>query len=272
MPADLEGKFRLSSYAKGLFPYLETGSAVKKAIKKKLIKLNDKIGNTGDWVIAESTISYELTYTLPEKDTNSVEIFYEDHDLLIVRKPPGISSSGNVRSLQHHLHSVPILDYDGSLPYPYLVHRLDKATEGLLIAAKNIETRRLLAKMLENHSIVKSYVCIVEGKMDKSLKWITTDIDGKPAKTEILKTTVLDTRDITSKVFVTLHTGRTHQIRKHFSEIGHPIVGDNLYNKEGLSFRTGLLLCAYYLEFDHPMTHEKVNVEYPIPFKISKYK
>lgn len=271
VPDDLVGKFRLRTYIKGRFPYLETGSAVKKAIQKKQIKLDAKVGSTGDWVMAGSIISYELIYDIPKVGGAIVEVLYEDHDLVVVRKPPGVASSGNHNSLQLRLQGLPIEDYNGSLPYPYLVHRLDKATEGLLIAAKNMETRRLLALMLENHSIIKDYVCIVEGVIDESMKWITAQIDDKPAKTEIIDSIILNTKDVTSKVFVRLHSGRTHQIRKHFKDIGHPIIGDRLYDTEGLSFGTGLLLCAYHLQFKHPISNKTITVRYPIPTKISKY-
>lgn len=272
VPEDFGGKIRLREFAKGLFPYLETGSAVKKAIQKEQISLNDKIGNTGDWVIAGSTIRFEWSYQVSDQEYDIVNIFYEDDDLLVVRKPPGISSSGNSKSFQLQLQGIRIEDGEDSLPFPYLVHRLDKATEGLMIAAKNISIRRKLAEMISNHEISKEYVLIIEGHLPASIRYIEDDIDGKPAKTEILKSISLDTKHPTSKVYVRLHTGRTHQIRKHFSALGFPIVGDSIYNNGGLTFGTGLLLCAYLLEFVHPITHETITVEYPIPKKIGKYR
>ena len=272
VPNDFQDKIRLSEFVKGLFPYLETGSAVKKAFHKKQIQIDHKIGNTGDWVIAGCEICYEWSYKVIESDFDDKEIYYEDNDLMVVRKPPGIASSGNKKSLQLLLQGIEIEDSEGSLPFPYLVHRLDKATEGLLIAAKTIQSKRLLDSMIQSHAIVKHYVLIVEGVVPKSLKWISQAIDDKPAKTEILQSIPLDTKNPTSKVLVRLHTGRTHQIRKHFTHIGHPIVGDSLYNEDGLTFRTGLLLCACYLEFAHPITEKMVEVTYPIPEKIGKYK
>ena len=271
VPDDFEDKIRLQEFVVGLFPYLETRSAVKKAIKKKQIKLNDKIGHTGDWVTAGCELKYELIYELVKSGPYNVDILYKDRFLMIVRKPPGISSSGNQRSFQHHLKSIELDDAEDSLPYPYLVHRLDKATEGLMLAANTMNARRKLATILTTNQIIKHYVLIVEGRFPDSVHWLDKDLDDKPAKTEITKTEYLKTKDPTTKVFVCLHSGRTHQIRRHFSEVGFPIIGDNLYNKEGLNFRTGLLLCAYYLEFIHPITQELVKVEYPIPDKINKY-
>ncbi len=272
MPQEFEGRIRLREFVKGLFPYLETGSAVKKAIQKNQIRVGNQIGYTGDWVSAGSEINYECAYEVIEADRGDVEIFYEDDDLLIVRKPPGISSGGRPKSLQWQLQGISIEDKEGSLPFPYLVHRLDKATEGIMIAAKNIAVRRLLAEMIASHSIIKKYVLIAEGIIPESLRWITTEIDTKPAKTEILQTIVLNTKNPTSKVFVRIYTGRTHQIRKHFNQIGHPIVGDNLYNKGGLTFGSGLLLCAHYLKLINPITQKSIKIEYPIPLKIDKYR
>ncbi len=271
VPDGFKAKSRLRIYTLGLFPYLETGSAVKKALQKRQIKLNDKIGSTGDWVTAGSKIEYKLEYEIDEKVDNSIQTYFEDQDLIVVRKPPGIASSGNSRSLQSQLQSIRIEDAEGSLPFPYLVHRLDKATEGLMLAAKNIQTRRLLSEMFEEHKIIKRYILIVNGHLPSSMKWITEPIDDKPAKTEILESSILKTKDPTSRVIVELHTGRTHQIRRHFKAIGHPIVGDSLYGEDGLSFRTGLLLCAFYLEFVQPNTQNLIKIEYPIPGKISKY-
>lgn len=270
VPKEFLGEVRLSEYLPGIFPFLETGSAVKKAIHKKQIRINGEDGYSGDWVRAGFVISFEWFYTISEKE-NKIDILFEDEYLLVVRKPPGIASSGNRRSFQMMLQSISLEDKDGFFPFPFLVHRLDKATEGIMLAAKNISTRRLLAEMLDRHDIIKKYVLIAEGSMPATLLFIDNSIDDKKAKTEILQSIPLNTKDPTTKVFAKLHTGRTHQIRKHFSFIGHPIVGDQLYNKNGLSFGTGLLLCAYSLEFVHPISKKTIKIKYPIPHKISKY-
>lgn len=271
VPLDYLGKVRLREYLKGLFPYLETGSAVKKAIQKNQILLNGKVGFTGDWVYGGCKISFEWSYNVDDQSNFNIRVYYEDDYLIVVAKPPGLSSSGNTMSLQLQLQSISLSDDDGILPFPFLVHRLDKATEGLMIAAKSIVVRRLLSAMIESHAIVKNYVLIVEGHLAITDKFIKTEIDGNVAVTEIIESVPLHTKDPTSKVFVRLHTGKTHQIRRHFSEMNHPIVGDQIYNKGGLTFGTGLLLCAHFLEFIHPVTQSKIKIEYPIPYKIDKY-
>lgn len=272
MPAEFNDKIRLRNYLVGVFPYLETASAVKKAIRKNQIVMNDSIGATGDWVTAGSEIIFEWEYKIEDREEANLQIQYEDDDLIVIAKPPGLASSGNRRSLQSDLHSHVLEEKEGNLPFPYLVHRLDKATEGLIIAAKTISSRRILAKLLEQHKIIKEYVLIVQGHLSKSIGTIEIVVDGKVEKTEILKANLLDTKDAATRVHVRLHTGKTHQIRRHFAHIGHPIVGDQLYNKEGLSFGSGLLLCANYLEFCHPIHQEIIKVDYSIPIKISKYR
>ncbi|MDF1696634.1 MAG: RluA family pseudouridine synthase [Saprospiraceae bacterium] len=271
VPQSFQGEVRLRSYVKGLFPYLETGSAVKKAFQKNQILYKGRPGNTGDWVKAGSEIVFNLVFDLPQGTKDTLQIFYEDDSILIVRKPPGISSSGNNRSFQQLLKSHAIPDTDTSLPFPYLIHRLDKDTEGLMIAAKNMKARRLLSEMMEAQSINKHYVLIAEGTMNQDSNFISLDLDGKQAQTEILSIEPLNTKDVTTRVFVKLHTGRTHQIRRHFAAIGHPIIGDRLYNKDGKNFKTGLLLCAYKLIFEHPITQELLKIRMPIPKKIAKY-
>lgn len=272
MPKDLEGRQRLRAFVVGVFPYLETGSAVKKAIRKNQILINGEVGETGSWVKASDQLTYKWMYALSNKKRKEVEIYYQDNDLLIVRKPPGLATSGNINSLQSHLESYSIEESELTLPFPYLVHRLDKATEGVMIAAKTMTARRLLGQMISDDKFVKHYIMIVQGKMDLSQKIIDFDLEGKLAKTEILSLETLDTKDACTRAIVKIKTGRTHQIRKHFQMIGHPIVGDKLYNKEGISFGTGLLLCAYYLHFPHPITNETIEISCPIPTKISKYR
>lgn len=272
VPKGFNEKIRLRNYLIGKFPYLETGSAVKKALKRGQIMMNGEIGKSGDWIIDGYTIVFTFHHNVSDTSPGELDIYYEDEYFMVIRKPAGVSSSGNMRSLQGQLKSYALKDSDLSLPYPYLSHRLDKATEGLMIAAKDLNVRRLFNEYFNNHSIKKFYVLIAEGRLQNGLKNINLPVDGFTAFTEIIESEVLDTKDLVSRVKVQLHSGRTHQIRKHFLEIGHPLVGDKLYNVDGLDFKTGLLLCAYRLEFTHPLTEKPLLVEMPIPQKIGKYK
>lgn len=271
VPSDFEGEVRLRNYLKGIFPYLETGSAVKKALQKGQIQMNGTIGTSGNWVRAGSIIIYERPSNNPTSIQTEIKTLFEDEYLVIVYKPPGLASSGNTRSFQQQLQNLEIKPMEGSLPFPYLVHRLDKATEGLMIAAKTMKLRRMFADMLSQEAIDKTYIAICEGLFPAHINKIEHPIDDKIAITEQIGIEYLDTKDQVSRVKMRIHTGRTHQIRRHLQAVGHPIVGDQLYNKGGLTFKTGLLLCAYSLAFLHPITQKKVVVEATIPHKIAKY-
>ena len=272
VPSELHGQHRLSRYIVGKFPFLETGSAAKKAIKKKEIRINGRVGASGDWVIAGAKLEYISQFEEHLQIDPAINIVYEDDHLLILNKPPGLLSSGNSnKSLQSMLRSYPSTDKEGALFYPYLIHRLDRQTCGLIIAARTIDARRRLGKMVEHHKIVKEYSLIVEGHLGVNMKFIEERIDDKEAKTEVLSITHLPTKDASSYIRVRLHSGRTHQIRRHFLSIGHPIVGDDIYNKDGLSFGRGLFLMADYLEFEHPAAGEQIELKVDLHAKFSKY-
>jgi len=125
--------------------------------------------------------------------------------------------------------------------------------------------------MIEQNQLTKEYSLIVEGHFDQEIKYLDDDIDEKSAKTEVLSVQYLDTKDSSSYIRVRLHTGRTHQIRKHFSGCGHPIIGDDLYNKDGLSFGRGLFLMSDNLEFLHPITKKHIEVKVVLHNKFLKY-
>jgi len=272
VPLGIVERQRLSKYIIGVFPFLETGSAVKKAIKKNEIQINGRIGESGDWVKVGDILEYRTSFVKPASINPLINVVHEDKHLLIINKPPGLLSSGETsKSLQNILKSYPSSQENGALFYPYLIHRLDRQTCGLIIGARTIEARRKLGSMIENHKIVKEYSVIVEGHINHKGQFITTPIDQKKAKTEILDVRLLPTKDPSSFVRVGLHTGRTHQIRRHFLSEGHPVVGDDIYNKEGLSFGRGLFLMADHLEFIHPITKERIALDVKLHDKFLKY-
>lgn len=272
VPDRLDQKVRLSTYLIGEVPYLETGQSVKKAIKRGQIFLNGSLGYSGDWVHGGDYIEFKMDYSEPVSVDVAYEVVYVDEHIIIVNKPPGVVSSGNVKtSLQNALKMYPESAEEGSLLYPHLVHRLDGPTCGLIIGARTIHARRQIGAMIENRELVKHYALIAEGHIDTNTKHLKSVINEKIAHTELLEVDHLETKDPTSFVRVRLHTGRTHQIRIHFQEISHPIVGDTIYNREGLAFGRGLFLIADKLMFDHPITQKPLDIKIDLHKKFDKY-
>jgi RluA family pseudouridine synthase len=272
VPADMNERQRLSNYIVGKFPFLETRSASNKAIKKEEIYIDGRVGATGDWVVAGAKLEYLTKFKKTQHIDKAINVVYEDDHLLILNKPPGLVSSGaSSKSLQGMLKSYPSTEIEGALFYPYLIHRLDRQTSGLIIAARTIEARRELGEMVENRKIIKEYSLIAEGYVDTNIKFLEEHINEKNAKTEVLSVSHLTTKDATSYIRARLHTGRTHQIRKHFHSSGHPLVGDDIYNKEGLTFGRGLFLMADYLKFEHPVTGERLVMTVDLHAKFCKY-
>ena len=272
--ADYNLAQRLSRYLVDVFPGLETASSVKKAIKKDSILINGRIGNTGDYIRPCDVISYTKKIDLDTPDLDiDVEIVFEDEHLLILNKPFGMVSvsSRHRHSIQGYLHNSEFRNLDSDLVFPQLIHRLDRDTGGLIIAAKDLTTRRALGDMLEQGEVQKYYTALVEGRVEECPFKIASKVDDKAALTYILNTQPTNTEDRTTMLSIKLATGRKHQIRRHLHSICHPIVGDNIYNKTGLNFGRGLFLMARRVEFLHPITQIIVSAEIDLHAKFNKY-
>ncbi len=228
-----------------------------------------------------------------------IDIVWEDDDIAIVNKPvglivhpgAGVQDGTLVNALMFHFNSKLSVQHDPQRPG--VVHRLDKDTSGLIIVAKNDRAHSLLSRMFQDRTIKKTYLAITVGVPSKAEDTIRTLI-GRSKKDRIKMTVTTDGReavthykiakyfDFFSLVEVELETGRTHQIRVHFSHINCPILGDNTYStlKRTLSIvpfhyqkKVKYLLAnhlkrqalhAYRLEFEHPITKEIVKAEAPI--------
>lgn len=146
---------------------------------------------------------------------------------------------------------------------PQPVHRLDYATTGILLVGKTSDSIRILNKRFERRAVRKTYYAVTIGDMEPKGE-ITSKIDGKNARTGYV---LYDT--VPSKRFGQLNlvhlepkTGRRHQLRKHLSLIGNPILGDKAYGIENLILNgKGMYLHAYSLEFEHPYTQEEMHLK-----------
>ncbi len=191
----------------------------------------------------------------------------------MIHKPAGILVSGNsFKTIAHALvQNIKKSNLaDATTPQP--VHRLDYATTGILLVGKTSSSIRVLNKMFEDKKVKKTYYAITIGEMDIAGK-ITSKIEGKKSQS---KYTLI--ASVISKIFGKLNlvklepkTGRRHQLRKHLSQIGNPILGDKDYGIEDLILNgKGLYLHAYSLKFTHPFTNEKVHLKDKFPQRFKK--
>ncbi|MBI2928182.1 MAG: RluA family pseudouridine synthase [Verrucomicrobia bacterium] len=220
-----------------------------------------------------------------------LRILYEDDDLLVLNKPPGLvvhPSAGHdehtlVNALLHHCAGQ--LSGIGGVARPGIVHRLDKDTSGCLVVAKNDPTHLRLAAQFKEREVEKIYHAIVcgevsalEGEIHAAIarhpshrkRMAVTDGGGRAARTSYR---VLERLRAATLVEALLHTGRTHQIRVHFQHLGCPLVGDLTYgNRQNkrLHELTGYtaprqMLHAHELAFTHPRTREPMAFQAPWP-------
>ncbi|MBN4080071.1 RluA family pseudouridine synthase [Beggiatoa alba] len=215
-----------------------------------------------------------LSYSPPPDDP---EILYLDNDLLIVNKPAGLLTvPGRGEEKQDCL----ISRIQAHSPEALIVHRLDLATSGLLVLARNPHTHRQLSKQFQNRKISKEYIAIVDGLVIKQtgeidLPLITDwpnrpkqkiDLDnGKPSQThyEIISS---NREQNTTRLKLIPITGRSHQLRVHLLKIGHVIIGDGLYSESQAKKNQRLHLHATKMEFTHPSKQQTVCFASPCPF------
>ena len=224
-----------------------------------------------------------ISVRLPEETSNFIpediplDILYEDDDLLILNKQSGIIVHPTHGHPEHTLANG-IMKYilDNNLNFKIrFANRIDMDTTGLVIACKNSNSQDHITKQMHAGTIVKKYYALVHGIIDKDMR-IDLPV-GRPSMEDVRRGVMLEGgKDAVTDVKVikkfdeytlvelTIHTGRTHQIRVHLSHIGHPIVGDDLYGgKTDLISRQALH--AYFISFIHPMTGEQLEINAPIP-------
>ena len=212
-----------------------------------------------------------------------LDVVYEDEDVIVVNKPkglvvhpaPGHPDGTLVNALLHHCGDS--LSGIGGELRPGIVHRIDRDTSGLIIAAKNDLAHQRLAAQLQDHTLARVYRCIVTGNLREDEGTVDAPIgrhhtDRKRmavaagGRSAVTHWRVLERFPGFTYVECRLETGRTHQIRVHMAYIGHPILGDTVYgNKKPVPGLQGQCLHAVGLRFVHPRTGELVELSCPLP-------
>ena len=287
-----------------------TRTSIKKLIELNKVKINDLVINSPSRKVKDNDkILINLHY---EKRKNvipsniDIDIIYEDKDILIINKSPGMVVHPGAGNFSNTLVNALIFKYKKNLSdlngetRPGIVHRIDKETSGILVIAKNNYAHSELGKQFQNHNIKRKYVALIWGvirplngkirtlisrsKKNRQLMSVS-DIKGKEAITNYKTKRIFNIKDIPkiSLVEFELETGRTHQIRVHMSYKGCPILGDKKYGKRKTKFKkldkefkdelTSInrqILHAKTLGFEHPTSKNFVNFDTDLPKDFQK--
>ena len=191
-----------------------------------------------------------------------VELGYLDEDLLIAWKPHGMLTSGNAPATFRQKVQSYVINKDLGSGKVEPCHRLDFETSGWVIFGLNEHSIRVISSAFEKRLIDKSYFALVHGHLESRLD-IRFQLNGKQAKTIVrrIQNGKIAGAGNVSFVLITIESGRTHQIRRHLSSIGHSIVGDLKYPGLNKVYQgKGLFLCAHHLSIPHPNHKNPVEV------------
>ena len=281
---------RADQYLAGVLDGL-TRSAAQKLLEEgrvlrrgKALKKNDKL-QAGDEVavcIPDPTPVEIVPQDIP------LDVVYEDGDVIVVNKPvgmvvhpaPGHPDGTLVNALLYHCGQS-LSGINGQLR-PGIVHRIDRDTSGLIIAAKNDAAHAFLSAQLSDHTLARTYECLVTGNLKQDSGTVDAPIGRHPADRKKMAVVSNGRRAVTHWEVVArypgatharcrLETGRTHQIRVHMAYLGHPILGDTVYGaKKPVPGLTGQCLHATGLRFIHPRTRELVELTCPLPEEFTR--
>ena len=251
-------------------------------------KMPNNVVVNGQWVHMNRKLSTGEVLTVNISEDNSSEkippvkmaldIVYEDEDIIVINKPAGLPIHP---SLNHYEDSLAngLAYYYESQGKPFIfrcANRLDKNTSGLTVIAKHLVSANILSTMVKNRQFHREYYAIVRdtlaektgtidapiGRVDDSI--ITRQVDFENGERAVTHYEVIKENNGHSLVSIHLETGRTHQIRVHFKYIGHPLIGDHLYNPD-FEYMNRQALHSHKIEFTHPITGSPMSFVADLP-------
>ena len=286
LTADRDGE-RMDAFLARSLPDL-TRSAAQRLLERGEVTRDGRPVRKNDRTCA----GQELEVALPEPEPVEIipqdiplDVVYEDGDVIVVNKPvgmvvhpaPGHPDGTLVNALLHHCGDS-LSGINGQLR-PGIVHRIDRDTSGLVIAAKNDRAHLALAGQLQDHSLFRLYHAVVLGGFREESGTVDAPIARHPVQRKrmavcppgqgrraVTHYQVIDSRAGYTHLTCQLETGRTHQIRVHLAHLGHPLLGDPVYGpKRPFPGLDGQCLHAAQLTFTHPATGTRITVSAPLP-------
>jgi 23S rRNA pseudouridine1911/1915/1917 synthase len=255
--------------------------------------LEQKVFVNGLPVLSSYKLKYDDSIVFEFKKEKTIQVnpeniklvvVYEDDDIVIINKQSGIVVHPSFGHASGTLLNALVAHSNGKYS-PYLVHRLDKDTSGVIIFAKNEKSKISISKQLENRAVKKIYYTAVKGIVVENRGRIEAPIGRSPQNRKLMsvnslakKMAITEFKVISRKngytlLEVRIITGRTHQIRSHMKYINHPVVGDFQYGGpeiiDGKSYKRQMLH-AYNITFTHPVTSKEISFTVPLPNDMSK--
>lgn len=282
---------RLDAFLAGALPEL-TRSRASALIEAGQVTVNGKTAPKSCRLTGGETVEIDLPDAPEETELAAqdipLDVVYEDEDVIVVNKPaglvvhpaPGHPDGTLVNALLYHCGDS--LSGIGGEKRPGIVHRIDRDTSGLIIAAKNDAAHAFLSAQLSDHTLARTYECLVVGNLKQDSGTVDAPIGRHPSDRKKMAVVSGGRNAVThwevvarysgvTHVRCRLETGRTHQIRVHMAYIGHPILGDTVYGaKKPVAGLTGQCLHAEGLRFIHPRTGEAVELHCSLPEEFTR--
>lgn len=271
---------------------LQTGFSGQNIVELKKIPQSILLNGVWEYVTCKVKENDVLRIYIKEEESSEkippVELpfplVYEDEDIVVVNKPANMPIHPSLNNYENTLGNAAAYYFEKQgRPFVFrCINRLDRDTTGLTILAKHMVSCSMLQNDMAERKISREYLAIVEGTFDETEGMIDAPIGRKEGSTiermvdfengerAVTNYSVLKQKENIAMVALRLETGRTHQIRVHMTSIGHPLIGDFLYNpgNKGMNRQA---LHAWHLSFIHPITKEAMELEAPVPADMKEY-